>query len=70
MEIKTDHSISFLKENGHTITSTQNIANSIGRTLSNVSSSNTHAEPFLSPKYRSENIVLNFNARSTCFAFE
>ena len=65
MGIKTYHSISFLKENGHIITSTQNIENSIERTLSNISCSNALAELFLSTKHIPENTVLNFNSRST-----
>ena len=64
MGIHTDYSISFLKENGHTITSTKNIANTIGRTLSNTSSSDSYPEPFLSTKYRSEKNILKFHSRS------
>ena len=48
MSIHTDYSISFMKENGQTITSTKNIANTIGRTLPNISSSDSYPEPFLS----------------------
>ena len=54
-----------LTENGHTITFTKTIANSIGKILSNVSCSNAYAERFLVIKHRSENIVLNFKSRST-----
>ena len=65
MGIHTDYSISFLKNNGQTITSTKNIANTIGKTLSNTSSSDAYSEPFLSFKHRSEKNVLNFHTRST-----
>ena len=63
MGIHTDYSISFLKENGQTITSTKNIANTIGRTLSNISSSDSYPEPFLSIKHRSEKNILKFHSR-------
>ena len=64
MGIHTDYSISFLKENGQTITSTKNIANTIGKTLSITSGSDAYSKPFLSTKRRSENSILNFKSRS------
>ena len=64
MGIHTDYSISFLKEIGQTITSTKNIANTIGRTLSNTSSSDSYPEPFLSIKYRSGKNILKFHSQS------
>ena len=44
--IYPNNSTSFLNEKGRTITSTRNIANIIGRTLSDISKSDSYSEPF------------------------
>ena len=64
MGIYPNISISFLKENGHTITSTRNIANTIGKTLSNISSSDSYSEPFMTYKRNAEHSPINFRTNS------
>ena len=41
-------------------TSTKNIANTIGRTLSNISNSDSYSEPFLTYKQNAERIPINY----------
>ena len=65
MDIYPDYSISYLKENGQTITFTQNIINTIGRTLANISNSNSCTKPFLSYKYITEHFIINFKFHSS-----
>ena len=65
MEIYPNNSISFLKENGQTVTSTKNIANTIGKNLSNISSSDSYSEPFLTYKRNAERCKINYTSDST-----
>ena len=57
--IYPNYSISFLKENNQTIMSLKNIANTIGRTLSNISKSDSYSEPFLTCKRNAERSSIN-----------
>ena len=52
MGIYPNNGISFLKGNGQTVTPTRSIANAIGRTLANISKSDSYSEPFLACKCR------------------
>ena len=62
MRIYPNHSISILKENGFTIISIQNIANTIGKTLSDISKSDSYSEPFQSYKQNSEHSNINYES--------
>ena len=64
MGIYPNTSISFLNDNGHTITSTKNIANTIGRTLSNIFKSDSYPEPFLTYKRKSERSAIKYKSDS------
>ena len=65
MGIYPNNSISFLKENGQTITSIKNIANTIGRTLSNISNSDSYSNPFLTYKQNAERSPINYRNDSS-----
>ena len=65
MGIYPNNSISFLKENGQTVTSTKNIANTIGRTLSDISNSDSYSEPFLTYKRNAERTPINYRNNSS-----
>ena len=64
MGIYTNKKISFLKQNGQSITSIKNIANTIGETLSNLSNSNSYPEPFLTYKRKSERSAIKYKSDS------
>ena len=65
MGIYPNYSISFLNENGRTITSTSNIANTIGRTLSDISKSDSYSEPFLTYKRNAEHTPISYRSDSS-----
>ena len=65
MGIYPNYSISFLKENGQTITSLKNIANTIGRTLCNISKSDSYSDSFLTYKRNAERSSINYRSDSS-----
>ena len=65
MEIYPNNIISFLKENGQTITSTKNTPNTIGRTLPNFSVSDSNSDAFLAYKRNKEQLPKNYGTDSS-----
>ena len=63
MGVYTEQKYSFLIKNGQTITSKKTIADTIGETLAEISSSESYTEPFLSYKRHTEHRKLNFNSK-------
>ena len=63
--VHPNNSISFLNDNGRTITSTRNTANSVGKTLSDISISDSYSDPFLTYKRNAEHSQINYRTNSS-----